>query len=62
MDSKEFSKVLRQRSVKRWRHGYFKLMYQLGHSNEFDLLLFRSFLVFSSFVSVVLGILVFINW
>jgi len=62
MNKSEFGRVVRQQSLKPWRHNYYKLMYRCGHSARLVQFLFRSFLLFSCLISAVLTILIFSQW
>jgi hypothetical protein len=58
MNKFEYSRVVKRYSLKPWRYEYYKFMYRLGHSGEFEKILFRSLVALSALASGIFTLLI----
>ena len=58
MNKFEYSRVVKRYSLKPWRYEYYKFMYRLGHSGEFEKILLRSLVALSALSSGIFTLLI----
>ena len=58
MTKSEFNFIKKNNNLKPWKYQYYKFMYRLGHSEEFENVLLHTFLILSISISSVFLLLI----